>query len=158
MLQPNGKWHELQSNDVIFEDIKEYKFIQARIAKPATLAVVTRARKETFNVQRKGAKVIPSVDGRICVTFKPAMYKNTTQVTLEVCINWCNCWIRVYFYITANPAHLNNTGGAPSSIWATINTAYVYISLLVACVVLNTWPMLFSRNKQPRQVRQQIKS
>ena len=80
-----GRWTELASSDVSFEDIKEYKFIEARISQcPVTLAVVTRIRRETFNVSRKGAKVIPNVDSRICITFKPAMYKNVTPVHVEV--------------------------------------------------------------------------
>ena len=85
------RWTELTTTDATFEDIKEYKFVQARISKaPVVLAVVTRARKESHQVTKKGSKVVPSVDGRICITFKPGMYKNTTPIALEVRVQGCS--------------------------------------------------------------------
>ena len=41
-LTSHGKWVEVPTNDVTVDDIKEFKFVECRLAKPATLAVITR--------------------------------------------------------------------------------------------------------------------
>jgi hypothetical protein len=103
-LQKDGTWVELPTKEVVLDGIKvrmmateiipcirfecvvqEYKFVEVRLDAPdATLTVVTRIRRETFAVQKRGGKVNSSVDSRVCFCFKQGTFKTGTEITLEV--------------------------------------------------------------------------
>ena len=64
---------------------QEYKFVEVRLHDPsATLAVVTRTKRESCVVAKRGAKVSSSVDARVCLTFKQGTVRQPTDMTLEV--------------------------------------------------------------------------
>ncbi|ELU09375.1 hypothetical protein CAPTEDRAFT_221873 [Capitella teleta] len=84
-LQEDGTWTELPTREVTIDDMKEYKFVEVRLPNPnATLTVVTRTRRETFTIQKRGGKVNSSVDSRVCFSFKQSTFRTSSDITLEV--------------------------------------------------------------------------
>ncbi|XP_062566933.1 death domain-containing protein 1-like, partial [Saccostrea cucullata] len=83
-LQPNGRWAELPTNDVIIEDIRELKFVEIRTRRFGVFAVVLRLKKDTLAFMRRGNKVNSTVDARITFTCKPGTFKNNVCFTSEV--------------------------------------------------------------------------
>lgn len=117
MRQNDGSWVELPTKEVTLEDIKvlewnciqfcakvyfvyiylsfhyqEYKFVEVRLSDPdAVLATVTRTRRETFTIHKRGGKLNSSVDARVCLCFKQSTFRSSTDITLEVAIWNAEC-------------------------------------------------------------------
>ncbi|XP_067675669.1 uncharacterized protein [Haliotis asinina] len=84
MLQSNGRWTDLSTNDVHFEDIKELRFVEARLKRFGTFAVIYKIKKDTMTFTKKGGKVTSSVDSRVTFTAKQMCFKQNASFTLEV--------------------------------------------------------------------------
>ncbi|XP_046551468.1 uncharacterized protein LOC124261193 [Haliotis rubra] len=84
MLQPNGRWTDLPTNDVHFEDIKELRFVEARLKRFGTFAVIYKIKKDTMTFTKKGGKVTSSVDSRVTFTAKQMCFKQNASFNLEV--------------------------------------------------------------------------
>ncbi|KAL3882830.1 hypothetical protein ACJMK2_029134 [Sinanodonta woodiana] len=78
-----GTWQELSANDVIFEEIKETKFVETRTKSFGLFAVVLRNKRDTLIFNRNGNKVSASSDSRISFTCRPGTFKVNTSFQLE---------------------------------------------------------------------------
>lgn len=78
------KWIELATSDVQFEDIKEYRFVEAHMKKLSNLAVVTKLKRERFVATKKGGKLYSTVDPRISLSIGAGLFKVNTNIELEV--------------------------------------------------------------------------
>lgn len=78
------KWIELPTSDVQFDDIKEYRFVEARLKNLSNLAVVTKLKRERFIATKKGGKLYSTVDPRISLSIGAGLFKVNTNIELEV--------------------------------------------------------------------------
>ncbi|KAK2160425.1 hypothetical protein LSH36_133g00024 [Paralvinella palmiformis] len=84
-MESDGSWSELDTYDVTLSDLKEYKFVETRLFDvEAMFAVVTRPRREILTISRRGGKLSPSVDVRICFAFKSMTFKTATNLEVEI--------------------------------------------------------------------------
>ncbi|XP_071113807.1 uncharacterized protein [Haliotis cracherodii] len=84
MLQSNGRWADMPTNDVHFEDIKELRFVEARLKRFGTFAVIYKIKKDVLMFTKKGGKVTSSVDSRVTFIAKPMCFRHNANFTLEV--------------------------------------------------------------------------
>ncbi|CAD5110688.1 DgyrCDS63 [Dimorphilus gyrociliatus] len=82
--ETTNKWVELPTNDVQFEDIKEYRFVEARLKNLTNLVVVTKLKRERFITTKKGGKLYSTVDPRISLSIGAGLFKVNTNIELEV--------------------------------------------------------------------------
>ncbi|CAH1799957.1 unnamed protein product [Owenia fusiformis] len=79
-----GEWKPLQTKEVQFEDMKELKFVEAKIKRMGTFAVVLKFKKDQITVTKKGGKFFSSIDSRICMGFSPGAFRVNTNIQFEV--------------------------------------------------------------------------
>ncbi|KAK6170307.1 hypothetical protein SNE40_018725 [Patella caerulea] len=78
------EWTELQTNDVIIEDIKDVRFVEARGMEFGLFAVVYRLKRENFTFTKKGGKLSSTVDTRFTMTTKPGAFRYNVGITTEI--------------------------------------------------------------------------
>ncbi|KAK3098637.1 hypothetical protein FSP39_021461 [Pinctada imbricata] len=83
-LQPTGRWTELPTSDVVFDDIRELRFVEIRSRRFGIFAVVLRLKKDVLTLHKKGNKVNSTVDARVSFTCKPGTFKNNVNFSCEV--------------------------------------------------------------------------
>ncbi|KAK7107608.1 hypothetical protein V1264_015501 [Littorina saxatilis] len=79
-----GGWRDLPTDDVIFDDIREHKFVEARVQEPGTLCVVLRLKREEVEITRFGGKAVSSADSRVTLTWPPDVVNATADLTMGV--------------------------------------------------------------------------
>ncbi|ESO93353.1 hypothetical protein LOTGIDRAFT_232757 [Lottia gigantea] len=79
-----ANWVELQTNDVMFDDIKDLRFVEARVTKLGKFVVVYRLKKEQFTFTKKGGKQSSTVDSRFTLTTKPGAFRYNLGVSTEI--------------------------------------------------------------------------
>ncbi|XP_064618460.1 death domain-containing protein 1-like isoform X1 [Liolophura sinensis] len=83
-IDPSGKWVEVPTKDITFEDIRELKFVEARVHRLGTFMVVLRPKRDHLIFTKKGGKISSTTDPRVTLNVRPGMFRVNANVTLEV--------------------------------------------------------------------------
>nr|KAG5705090.1 hypothetical protein BaRGS_018820 [Batillaria attramentaria] len=85
-MRPLGSrtWKDVPTTDIIFDDIRELKFVETRVEQLGTLAVVLRLKRESVELNRFGGKAMASADSRVTLTYPPKAVQSTANLTMAV--------------------------------------------------------------------------
>ncbi|KAL8599020.1 hypothetical protein ACOMHN_006829 [Nucella lapillus] len=79
-----GGWIDLETHDVAFDDIREHKFVEARVREPCSLCVVLRMKSEAVSITRHSGKFMTAADSRITLAWPNDTVSGTAHVTMAV--------------------------------------------------------------------------
>ncbi|KAK3095023.1 hypothetical protein FSP39_009314 [Pinctada imbricata] len=82
-LDRNGQWVEAESKEVVFDNHKDLKFVQAEIRSFADLVVMTRLKRDYITFTRRSAKLTSSCDHRITVTLQRDTFRGKEHMLLQ---------------------------------------------------------------------------
>ncbi|XP_076445226.1 death domain-containing protein 1-like isoform X2 [Babylonia areolata] len=80
-----GRWRDLDTHDVTFDDIREHKFVQCSLRQPGALCVVLRLKREDVPLTaRHGGRFLASADSRVTLTWTPHTVNTTANISVAV--------------------------------------------------------------------------
>ncbi|KAK7479539.1 hypothetical protein BaRGS_00029256, partial [Batillaria attramentaria] len=79
-----GRWVELTSREVVFEHLKDMKFVQVETKHFTTFLVMSRFKRDYLTFTKRSAKVTSSYDQRIVLNVAKDTFKDREHLLLQV--------------------------------------------------------------------------